>query len=138
MQSSLHRCSSPAARSAPSTSCPPSPRLPLTRRPDPTHSKRTPTLATPLAKAKPTDAIPRGAWWTIFNDPELNKLEPQVETANQTLAQADANLIAARAEIRVRNADRFPTVGTTTSISGVRYSDNKPYFNPVGANSGYR
>ncbi len=86
-------------------------------------------------QAKPSDAIPRGAWWIIFNDSELNKLEPQVETANQTLAQADANLAAARAEIRVRNADRFPTIGTTTSISGERYSDNKPYFSPSGTNN---
>jgi NodT family efflux transporter outer membrane factor (OMF) lipoprotein len=88
-------------------------------------------------QANPADAIPRGAWWTIFNDPELNKLEPQVETANQTLAQADANLTAARAEIRVRNADRFPTVGTTTSVSGERFSDNRPYFNIPGTNNGY-
>lgn len=87
-------------------------------------------------QAKPADTIPRGAWWTIFNDAELNKLEPQVETANQTLAQADANLSAARAQIRVRNADRFPTVGTTTSISGVRYSDNRPYFNSPVTNNG--
>ena len=87
-------------------------------------------------QAKPADAIPRGAWWTIFNDPELNKLEPQVETANQTLTQADANLTAARAEIRVRNAGRFPTIGATISVSGERYSDNRPYFNPAGTNHG--
>jgi len=92
---------------------------------------------TPWQQAKPADTIPRGAWWTVFNDAELNKLEPQVETANQTLAQADANLTAARAEIRVRNADRFPTVSTTISISGTRYSDNKPYFNAPGTNTGF-
>jgi NodT family efflux transporter outer membrane factor (OMF) lipoprotein len=87
-------------------------------------------------QAHPADTIPRGAWWTVFNDAQLNKLEPQVETANQTLAQADANLTAARAEIRVRNADRFPTVGTTTSVSGLRDSNNRPYFNAPGANNG--
>ena len=92
---------------------------------------------TPWQEAKPLDSIPRGSWWTIFNDPELNKLEPQIETANQTLAQADANLTAARAQIHVRNADRFPTVGTTPSVSGERYSDNRPYFNPGGTNNGY-
>lgn len=87
-------------------------------------------------QAKPADAIPRGTWWTIFNEPELNKLEPQIETANQTLAQADANLRAARAEIRVRNADRFPTISTTPSVSGVRESTNRPYFNITQANNG--
>src|SRR5579864_3001738 len=87
-------------------------------------------------QAKPADTVPRGSWWTLFNDPELNKLEPQIETANQTLAQADANLIAARAEIRVRNADRFPTIGTNTSVSGLRDSNNRPYFKVTGANNG--
>jgi NodT family efflux transporter outer membrane factor (OMF) lipoprotein len=87
-------------------------------------------------QAKPADAIPRGSWWTVFNDAELNKLEPQVETANQTLAQADANLTAARAEIRVRNADRFPTIGTASYVGGERYSDTQPYFNPTGSNNG--
>ena len=57
-------------------------------------------------QAKPADTIPRGSWWTIFNEAELNKLEPQVETANQTLAQADANLTAARAEIRASESDQ--------------------------------
>jgi NodT family efflux transporter outer membrane factor (OMF) lipoprotein len=87
-------------------------------------------------QANPADTIPRGTWWTIFNDAELNKLEPQVETANQTLAQADANLTAARAELRVRNANRFPTVGTATSVSGERFSDTRPYFNSTGSNNG--
>ena len=86
--------------------------------------------------AVPLDAIPRGAWWTIFNDGELNKLEPQVETANQTLREADANLRAARAEIRVRQADRVPTVGINPYTEGGRYSPNGAYFNPAQPNSG--
>src|ERR1700728_2803464 len=86
--------------------------------------------------AKPADAIPRGAWWTLFNDPGLNGLEPQVETANQTLKAADANLRAARANIRVQNADRFPTIGVAPSVQGERDSPNQPYFSQAFANSG--
>jgi NodT family efflux transporter outer membrane factor (OMF) lipoprotein len=82
-------------------------------------------------QAKPIDAIPRGAWWTIFNDPQLNDLEPKVEQANQTLRQADANLRAARAEITVRKADRYPTIGINSYSSTSRYSPNSPYFNPA-------
>jgi NodT family efflux transporter outer membrane factor (OMF) lipoprotein len=79
--------------------------------------------------ANPTaDAIPRGSWWTVFNDAQLNTLEPKVEQANQTLKQADANLRAARAEITVRKADRFPTIGIDPTVSSQRYSD-APYFN---------
>src|SRR5579875_594906 len=80
-------------------------------------------------RAHPEDAIPRGAWWTIFNDPQLNALEPQVAAANQTIREADANLRAARAEIRVRNADRFPTVGIDATTSGGRYSRSGSFFN---------
>ncbi len=86
--------------------------------------------------AKPADAIPRGAWWTIFHDDGLNALEPQVEAANQTLKSADANLRAARAQIRVRNADRYPTLGTDPQVGGLRDSANQPYFNALNANNG--
>jgi len=86
--------------------------------------------------AKPADAIPRGSWWTVFGDSGLNTLEPQVETANQTLKAADANLRAARATIRIRNADRYPTIGVDPSIQGERYSANRPYFNAASANNG--
>ena len=77
--------------------------------------------------ATPADTAMRGAWWTIFNDPELNILEPQVETANQTLKAADANLRAARANIRVQNANRYPTIGTSPTVQGLRNSPNQPY-----------
>ena len=86
--------------------------------------------------AVPLDSIPRGAWWTIFGDSELNVLEPRVEQANQTLREADANLRAARAEIRVRQADRVPTVGINPYTAGSRYSPNEPYFNPSQPLSG--
>ena len=85
----------------------------------------------PWTQAKPLDAIPRGTWWTVFNDPELNTLEPKVEQANQTIRQADANLRAARAEIRVRQADRYPTFGIAPYFGGQRYNPNQPYFNPA-------
>jgi NodT family efflux transporter outer membrane factor (OMF) lipoprotein len=78
---------------------------------------------------QPYDQIPRGSWWTIFNDTELNTLEPQVEAANLTLRQADANLRAAEAEVRVRKADRFPTLGIDPTIGSGRYNANQPYFN---------
>ncbi len=81
--------------------------------------------------AVPLDALPRGAWWTIFNDAQLNTLEPKVELANQTLRQADANLRAARAEVHVRQADRVPTIGINPYTAGGRYSPNTPYFNPA-------
>lgn len=88
------------------------------------------------AHAVPLDQIPRGTWWTIFNDAQLNGLEPKVEEANQTLRQADANLRAARAEIRVRQADRVPNIGINPYSGGGRYAPGLPYFNPAQPSSG--
>jgi NodT family efflux transporter outer membrane factor (OMF) lipoprotein len=86
--------------------------------------------------AKPEDAIPRGAWWTLFNDAGLSTLEPQIATANQTLKAADANLRAARAVIRIQNANRYPTLGISPLLIGERYSAQRPYFNAATANNG--
>jgi NodT family efflux transporter outer membrane factor (OMF) lipoprotein len=100
----------------------------------PTFKEADPTGAAPgWTTASPQDAIPRGAWWTLFNDPGLNALEPQVEPANQTLRQADANLRAAIGEVRVRNADRFPTLGVDPAVTGQRYASGNNYFNPSPA-----
>ena len=80
-------------------------------------------------QAQPQDTIPRGDWWTLFHDEGLNALEPQIATANQTLKQADANLTAARANLRVQNSNRYPTFGINPFLGGERESANQPYVN---------
>jgi NodT family efflux transporter outer membrane factor (OMF) lipoprotein len=86
--------------------------------------------------AKPGDTLPRGDWWTIFNDPGLNALEPQVATANQNLKIADANLRNARAFIKVQRSNLYPTIGTQPFAGALRDSANQPYFNAANANNG--
>ena len=51
--------------------------------------------------AQPNDEAPRGKWWEVFQSPELNALEEQVDISNQTLAVAEAQLRGARAAIGV-------------------------------------
>ncbi|MGH8500423.1 MAG: RND transporter, partial [Methylococcales bacterium] len=41
-------------------------------------------------EARPRDHEIPGKWWEIFKDPYLNALEEQVDIANQSLAQAEA------------------------------------------------
>jgi NodT family efflux transporter outer membrane factor (OMF) lipoprotein len=77
--------------------------------------------------AAPADSALKGDWWTVFNDPGLNALEPQVASANQTLAIAEANLRASRANIRVARSPLAPTVGIGPSIGSERLSANQPY-----------
>jgi len=86
--------------------------------------------------AQPSDAQLKGDWWTLFNDPQLNTLEAQIDPANQTLKQAEANFRAARAAIRFNRASEAPTIGVGPSVGAVRDSNNQPYLNVSGANNG--
>jgi len=79
-------------------------------------------------RANPADQAGRGKWWEIFGDPELNTLEEQIASSNQTLRVAEARFREARAAIRFNRAARFPTISTSPSASYARSSDYSPSF----------
>jgi NodT family efflux transporter outer membrane factor (OMF) lipoprotein len=72
--------------------------------------------------AQPGDMIPRGAWWTIFDDPALTALEQRVAVSNQNVAAAEAAYRQASAAVREQRAAFFPTLdlsgGATRSGGG--------------------
>jgi NodT family efflux transporter outer membrane factor (OMF) lipoprotein len=78
--------------------------------------------------ANPRDRTSRGNWWEVFGDPELNKLEEQVATSNQSLKVFEARFREARAAIRFNRAAQFPTISTSPSASFVKTSDFSPGF----------
>src|SRR6202140_522615 len=80
----------------------------------------------PWREAAPNDAIPKGAWWEIFHDVELNGYEQQLLAANQSLAAARNRLDQARSLARVASAGLFPTLSTDPNASRIRYSGNRP------------
>src|SRR5580698_9470657 len=51
--------------------------------------------------ASPADSAPKGDWWTDFQDPLLDQLEPMVAVSNQTVRQSYANYQQAQAEVKV-------------------------------------
>jgi len=57
--------------------------------------------------AAPGDQIPRGKWWEIFHDPQLNTLEERVNVSNQTLKAADAHDREPRATLEASMAKLF-------------------------------
>ena len=63
--------------------------------------------------AAPAADAPKGDWWTAFNDPLLDELEPMVSVSNQTVRQDYANYQEALAEVQVARSALFPTVGIT-------------------------
>src|SRR5205807_7027630 len=80
--------------------------------------------------AEPSDHLPRGQWWAIFRDPELNALEEQIAAANQNLRIAEARLRQARALVRFNRAALFPTISASAGASSVRDSGNRPFLTP--------
>ncbi|HUO21845.1 MAG TPA: efflux transporter outer membrane subunit [Caulobacteraceae bacterium] len=67
--------------------------------------------------AAPSDALDKGQWWTVFNDPVLNDLEAQVEVSNQNLAAAEAAFSQAKALVEENQASFFPQVSGTADAS---------------------
>jgi len=80
--------------------------------------------------AQPLDASARGAWWEVFQDPTLNELETQAQTANQTLRAAYARLRQARDDTRVARADYWPQLTGSASAQRARISPNSPRILP--------
>ncbi|MFX8354881.1 RND transporter, partial [Acinetobacter baumannii] len=51
----------------------------------------------PWRDANPQDALPKGAWWKIYENETLNNLQQRALEHNQTVAIARARLIQIRA-----------------------------------------
>ncbi|KAH0444519.1 RND transporter [Paraburkholderia fungorum] len=76
------------------------------------------------AVATPGDTQARGDWWTLFNDPELNRLEDQLAVSNQTVKRAVAQLQQARSMIDYQHAGLLPTITAGAAQSRARLSQN--------------
>jgi len=75
--------------------------------------------------ASPQDAMLRGNWWEVFNEPELNALEEQLNVNNQNIKQYFENYMAARAVIAEARAQYWPTVTANPSWSRSHTSANQ-------------
>ncbi len=82
------------------------------------------------AVARPQDAALRGKWWEIYNEPELNALEEQLNIDDQNIRQAFQNFMGARALVREARSQYFPTVSVGGSYTRSQASSN------VGSASG--
>jgi len=68
-------------------------------------------------RAQPKDNILRGAWWKLFNDPQLNVLEDKIKISNQNVAVAEAQFRQARALVQAARAGYFPTATVAPSYT---------------------
>lgn len=89
---------------------------------------RRPELATPAQfkeadgwrLARPADAIPRGAWWTLYGDAELDTLAQRLASGNQTIAQYEAQYRQSQALARSARGALLPTASGSASSSRAR------------------
>ena len=84
--------------------------------------------------ASPQDAMLRGNWWQVFNDPELNALEEQLNINNENLKEYFQNYMAARAEIAEARSQYWPTI--TAAPSWNRSKSSGTLSNSTQANPG--
>lgn len=83
-------------------------------------------VAEPWRESTPKDAVPKGEWWSVFHDDDLNTLEKDALAANQTLQAAVANYNQARAATALQVATIFPTFGVTANAYRERFPANRP------------
>jgi NodT family efflux transporter outer membrane factor (OMF) lipoprotein len=62
---------------------------------------------------EPRDGVPRGAWWSIYNDDELDRLEKEVAISNQNVKLYESEFQQALAQVREAEAQLFPSVSLT-------------------------
>jgi len=74
--------------------------------------------------AQPQDATLRGKWWEIYNEPELNALEDQLNIDNQNIRASFENFMEARALVREARSQYFPTVSVGPSYTRSQTSSN--------------
>ncbi len=82
--------------------------------------------------AQPADALERGPWWQLFNDPVLHELAARVEVSNQNVAAAVAAYAQARALVAEQRGALFPSV---TLSGGASRSGNGGGTGSVNTNT---
>jgi outer membrane protein, multidrug efflux system len=83
-------------------------------------------IAEPWRESAPKDSLPKGEWWGVFHDDDLNALEKSALTANETIKIGAAHLQQARAAAAIQVAYLYPTLATAPSVERQRLSGDRP------------
>jgi NodT family efflux transporter outer membrane factor (OMF) lipoprotein len=59
----------------------------------------------------------KGAWWSVYHDPDLDRLERMVEVSNQTVKSFEAQYRNAVALVAEARAGLFPVVGISAGVN---------------------
>jgi NodT family efflux transporter outer membrane factor (OMF) lipoprotein len=113
----LAAASLPAATLALLAACTIGPAYHRPSAPTPAAYKEAPDAGATWFPAAPADALDRGPWWQLFDDPTLSALVEQVEVSNQNVAAAVASYAQAQALVRQERAALFPSLALDASAT---------------------
>jgi outer membrane protein, multidrug efflux system len=86
----------------------------------------------PFKVANPDEALsPRGDWWTLFGDKQLNELEDQLGRSNPTLAAAADAYAQARSLAAEAQSQLAPQVSGSAGTSENKESVNRLFRSPT-------
>lgn len=80
-------------------------------------------------QAMPTDDLPKGQWWQIYQDPVLNELQDKAAVNNRQLQGAVARLDQVRAAAGLSRADLLPRLDLQPAAQRGRTADD---LSPLG------
>jgi multidrug efflux system outer membrane protein len=83
----------------------------------------------------PRDDKPKGDWWKVFHDSDLDRLEAQALADNQNMRAAFARIQQSRANARAAATDWFPNITGNSRNKRERTTGNLPTPVPVKIHS---
>jgi NodT family efflux transporter outer membrane factor (OMF) lipoprotein len=78
---------------------------------------------------------PRTAWWSDWNDPQLNRLVDQALARQPSLQTVQARLVQAQAAVDVAGAARLPQVNAAVDLTNQRFTENGLVPPPLAGSS---
>ncbi|WP_225773641.1 efflux transporter outer membrane subunit [Pseudomonas sp. Marseille-Q5115] len=89
-------------------------------------------------QAAPADDQARGAWWGIYQDPQLDALVATLDRNNQTVAQYEAQYRQAQALVRSARGAFYPSVGLNVGKTRAAQGSGSSGSSLSNASSGIR
>jgi NodT family efflux transporter outer membrane factor (OMF) lipoprotein len=78
--------------------------------------------------AQPSDQFGKGSWWEVYEDPQLNALEAQVDVSNFNLKAQQERFEQARATVKISRSNYYPEITGGASVTQNHISSNSPLF----------
>ena len=85
---------------------------------------------------EPFDAIDRGGWWSVYNDPVLDALQKQIDISNQNLLAAEAAFRQSEFIVAQARSQFFPVATIDASAQRSRGGTAGAGTTPVGGGGG--